>query len=451
MNFIFICFCIVYGICAICFATRNDYIMLCFFLMAVLFQNIIVILFSDVASSAWITIFSLVKEGMLYLAVLLCVVKRKKVVIKKKYALACFLLVCIFVKNLLVTGASFSAAVISLRQCIIPFLGIEVGENIQIEKKTVSRLLRYIVLCAVILSVFGIFELAFLGDSFWEKIGYAQYMYTKQGTLPSQLFRGVTRNFYTWDFGSTPIRRMVSITADPLATAHLIFLGFAIILSGCINSVTKTNQRKVKNQYFAYMILLCICSLLSLSKAIFVFMAVTFSVIIYYKSILPKPLIKYGSMILGMIILIYIFKDIKNITVASATSNHVSGLINGFKSSSVLGTGFGTAGVMTAKIANNSISTSESYVGTYVQQIGYLGFVITVLYFQKIYKKLLKKWNIYKSKYTILAMALYLGIVFEMFFSESSVSIMGTCIYFIFIGMATKDGIYRDAIEGNAK
>ena len=48
-------------------------------------------------------------------------------------------------------------------------------------------------------------------------------------------------------------------------------------------------------------------------------------------------------------------------------------------------------------------------------------------------------------------MALYLGIVFEMFFSESSVSIMGTCIYFIFIGMATKDGIYRDAIEGNAK
>ena len=50
--------------------------------------------------------------------------------------------------------------------------------------------------------------------------------------------------------------------------------------------------------------------------------------------------------------------------------NHVVGLINGFQHSSFLGKGLGTAGVMTAKIANNSITTAESYVGTYVQQIG---------------------------------------------------------------------------------
>ena len=68
-------------------------------------------------------------------------------------------------------------------------------------------------------------------------------------------------------------------------------------------------------------------------------------------------------------------------TVATATSNHVVGLINGFQHSSFLGKGLGTAGVMTAKIANNSITTAESYVGTYVQQIGYIGFAITLIYF----------------------------------------------------------------------
>lgn len=71
MNFIFILMCIVYGLCAIYFATKNDYTTICFFLTTILFQNIIVILFSDTASSMWITIFSLIKEGMLYLSIVL--------------------------------------------------------------------------------------------------------------------------------------------------------------------------------------------------------------------------------------------------------------------------------------------------------------------------------------------------------------------------------------------
>ena len=127
----------------------------------------------------------------------------------------------------------------------------------------------------------------------------------------------------------------------------------------------------------------------------------------------------------------------------TATSNHVVGLINGFQHSSFLGKGLGTAGVMTAKIANNSITTAESYVGTYVQQIGYIGFAITLIYFINVYKQLLVNWKKYRNRYTILAIALFLGIIFEMFFSESSVSVMGTCIYFIFIGIATKDKIYK--------
>lgn len=443
MSYIFIIICIVYGLCAIYFATKNDCTMIGFFLMAVLFQNLIVILFSDTVPSMWITIFSLIKEGMLYLAVFLYALQKRKAVLERNKATIAFFIIAIFAKNLFITGASISAAIISLRQCIIPFLGVTVGQNLRIDKKGLIRLLKFIVCCSLFLAVFGLFELFFLKDDFWVKLGYAEYVYTKQGTLPSQLFRGVTRNFYTWDFGGVPIRRMVSITAEPLATAHLIFIGFAIIFAGSINSVTNKMAAKTLNQYFAYMIFLFLCSALSLSKAVFVFMTITFVVIAYYKKLFPPKMIKYGTIFAGMFILLYVLQETRNVTVATATSNHVDGLINGFKNSTILGTGLGTAGVMTSKIANSSISTTESYVGTYVQQIGYIGFAITLLYFYDIYMQLLAKWKTYKSKYVILAMALYLGIVFEMFFSESAVSIMGTCIYFIFIGIATRDKIYK--------
>lgn len=103
------------------------------------------------------------------------------------------------------------------------------------------------------MAIFGLFELIILGDEFWIKLGYAQYMYVKQGTLSSQLFKGVTRNFYTWDFRNIPIRRIVSITADPLATAHLIFIGFAIIFSGCVNSfINKSFTKKSKSIFCIY-------------------------------------------------------------------------------------------------------------------------------------------------------------------------------------------------------
>lgn len=124
----------VWTVCNIfCDKKRLHYDML--FLTTILFQNIIVILFSDTASSMWITIFSLIKEGMLYLSIVLYVIKGKKTEVKRNDAILAFSIVAIFAKNLFVTGASISAAIISLRQCLIPFLGVSVGQNLRIEKR----------------------------------------------------------------------------------------------------------------------------------------------------------------------------------------------------------------------------------------------------------------------------------------------------------------------------
>lgn len=444
MDLIFLSICVLYGISVLYFAQKNDWTMLRFFLLVVMFQNILVILFSGKVSTSLITIFSLMKEGMLYIAVVLCALKKNVLKIKKMDLLLLTGVVMLLLKNLFVTSAPLSAAIISLRQCLIPFLGIIVGKSIRINKDSVGRLLKFNVRYSTVLAVLGIIELLFLGDAFWSKLGFAQYMFEKQGTLSSQLFRGVTRNFYTWDFGGVPVRRIVSITADPLATAHLIYIGFVIIAVGCVRYTSKKNRL---NQYFMLAVLLFICSVLSLSKAIFVFMAVTIVVIMYYRNILPKSFVKYGAIFGGIIILMYVVKSIQELTSATATANHIVGLINGFKASSVFGTGLGTAGVMTAKIANNSIATTESYIGTFVQQIGYIGLAITLIYFWKIFSELRQKWIKYHDRFTILAITILLCIVIEMFFSESSVSIMGTCIYFIYIGMATKDESYSEEVS----
>lgn len=444
MSILFYFFIFFYIILIIYFAFKNDWSMICFFLIAVMFQNIILIIFSDNISNVTNTLFSLLKEGMLYLALGLYIIKKRDYKFDKKSILIFIVIVFCIIKNFINTSATFSAALISFRQCVIPFLGIAIGKTIKINATSMKKMMKFQLYYSLFLAFFGLIEILFLKDAFWNRIGYAQYLYVKQGTLPSQLYHGVTRNFYTWDFFNIPIRRLVSITADPLATAHLIFLGLVIIAVGCINYKNNNSYKGSLNQNFLYYIFLIICCILSLSKAIFLFLAIVMVVIMYFKNILPKFITKHGAIAIGIFGLIYIFLNMQGLNSTTATLNHINGLINGFKSSSLLGEGLGTAGVMTSQITNSSITTVESYVGAYVQQIGFLGLTLTVIYFYRTFKTLLTQWYKYRSNFTILAISIFLGLIIEMFFSESSVSIMGTCIYFVYIGIATQDNCYKD-------
>ena len=121
-----------------------------------------------------------------------------------------------------------------------------------------------------------------------------------KGNMEYNLFRGVTVNFYTWDFGGIPIRRMVSITADPLATAFLIYLGVLIIFTGCISF---KNKRKI-NGFFVILIVLSISSFLSLSKAIFVLIGLTFWICAYFYNWMPKSILRMATMLLLIVFII---------------------------------------------------------------------------------------------------------------------------------------------------
>ena len=162
MQSLFLIFTIVIGIMALYFSLKNNVHMLYFFMFMVLFQNIIVILFCDDISPTLNTIFSAIKELMLYTALVFCVVGKKKLIISKenkKELIAIFIYILFLSKNLLITPASMNSAVLSLRYMLVPILCIYVGRNLKISKKKVYRLFTYLIAVSVFLSLFGLLEM----------------------------------------------------------------------------------------------------------------------------------------------------------------------------------------------------------------------------------------------------------------------------------------------------
>ena len=444
MQSLFLIFTIVIGIMALYFSLKNNVHMLYFFMFMVLFQNIIVILFCDDISPTLNTIFSAIKELMLYAALVFCVVGKKKLIISKenkKELIAIFIYILFLSKNLLITPASMNSAVLSLRYMLVPILCIYVGRNLKISKKKVYRLFTYLIAVSVFLSLFGLLEMFLLGDGFWSKIGYSLYAVKMKGNQAWSLMNGVTVNFYTWDFFGIPIRRLVSITADPLATAFLIYLGAMILITKVVPVKTKHGRAKAD---LLILVLLIVASILSLSKAIFVFIAVTILACAYYFKWLPKSLLKVGTVVVSLAVILMLKFYVDNTTTITSSINHLVGLQNGFANSGILGKGLGTAGSSVIMLTGAESSVAESYIGALVYQIGIIGFADFVYFIYIQIKKMLFMYRKYRSNMIVLSLVLILGLCICMLFSDSAVSIMGTGIYFIIIGITQQEKLYLE-------
>lgn len=444
MQSLFLIFTIVIGIMALYFSLKNNVHMLYFFMFVVLFQNIIVILFCDDISPTLNTIFSAIKELMLYAALVFCVVGKKKLIISKenkKELIAIFIYILFLSKNLLITPASMNSAVLSLRYMLVPILCIYVGRNLKISKKEVYRLFTYLIAVSVFLSLFGLLEMFLLGDGFWSKIGYSLYAVKMKGNQALSLMNGVTVNFYTWDFFGIPIRRLVSITADPLATAFLIYLGAMILITKVVPVKTKHGRA---NANLLILVLLIVASILSLSKAIFVFIAVTILACAYYFKWLPKSLLKVGTVVVSLAVILMLKSYVDNTTTITSSINHLVGLLNGFANSGTLGKGLGTAGSSVIMLTGSESSVAESYIGALVYQIGIIGFADFVYFIYIQIKKMQFMYRKYRSNMIVLSLVLILGLCICMLFSDSAVSIMGTGIYFIIIGITQQEKLYLE-------
>ena len=297
---------------AVFFSINNKIKIIYFFLFMVVFQNITVILFCKELPPLYNTIFSGTKELMLYIALIFTPVKRGTIKISRgEYiSAACLIIYFIMVaKNFFMTTAAMNSAILSLRYMLVPILCIYVGRNIRIKPNEYKKLLRHIVLCSLVLAVFGVIEMVFLGDSFWTAIGYSDYAVNLKGNASYSLFNGVTINFYTWDLFGIPIRRLVSITADPLASSYLIYLGALILLTGCVSLKTNRGFLSSKGVILA---ILFIASLLSLSKAVFVLIGLTVLLCAYFYRWLPKPLLIAATFVFTVLFFLMLGTYIEN-------------------------------------------------------------------------------------------------------------------------------------------
>lgn len=87
--------------------------------------------------------------------------------------------------------------------------------------------------------------------------------------------------------------------------------------------------------------------------------------------------------------------------------------------------------------------TAESFIGTLTVQTGYLGLFIFLCFWIYVFFKILKSGKILKNSFCYNSAILLLAVITESLFSESSISIVGTGMYFVFAGLSMKK-VYKE-------
>lgn len=404
---------------------RNDIRTLYFFICFSLIQNIMMLVYANRFDKATTTLMLLSKEIMIYGCVVISLVKNFKV---SKDSIFSILFVLILGASFLISSGDSYAKILSIRQLLLPIICFYFGKSLKVNKQESRKVFRFIIYMAILTALIGILELLFFKDGIWLMLPLEKFNANKGTTF--RLYNGVPTNYYTWDYINLigkVVRRLVSIFGDPLVTGHNLFLGF--ILADSI--LPKGTQKKaIKSVLF-------ICSLLTLSKGVYL------NMILYAMFKLLRRM-DYRSMLqficAAIIALVFGGAIFYRFAVAfeptSSAVIHFNGLIKGFSNGSLFGEGIGKAGVITNKLAQleNSL-TGESYVGVVVSQLGYLGFALFLLFVGSNFIKLFKIFSREKENLALGAAILLVCVLAESFFSESSISITGTGLYFIIAGI----------------
>ena len=400
---------------------------LIYFIFYSFLQNIVLVYASTKFNQLTTTLYSLNKEILLYAVTVRYIFSQRFKYSITNILMALFMFLLLF--SFVTSSASFYSKILTIRQLLLPFVcvyfGVCVGkENSLFFKKSV----KYIVYLGLFTAIIGLLEFFWLKNTLWPYEMIFQYE-TNKGTV-FVFYNNVPLNYYTWDyydiFGGV-VRRLVSTFADPLITGHYLFLSFVLCSS---DSCTIKYKPLVK-------FILFISSLLTFSKGVFICYLIYF-IFIYLKK---KSYLKFKTLLTFFPIALLFSVLILNIAAKSIIPNssvviHLDGFISGIFDSSVFGYGIGKAGVMTYVVGGGDLNlTSESFIGVLTIQLGYLGLLIFVLYFYFLILNLFHNYRENKSINIILSLVLLCSVLVESLFSESSIGIVGTGIYFIYSGI----------------
>ena len=413
---------------------QNNYYTALFFILFSIVQNIILIIGANRFSPTITTLFSLSKEIMIYGCVVIGLLRSRGM---KKSLLYFIAFLIIIIIGFSTSSASTYAKVVSIRQLLLPFICLIFGSQINLNSVGLEKLIKIIIKSAIIIGVIGILELVVFKDSIWKMLPVYQYQVNKGTTY--EFYMGVPLNYYTWDYYDLihrVVRRLVSVFADPLITGHYLFLGF--VLS---DAVLPYGKKQIFTKCF-----LAISALLTLSKGVYI----SFAVYILMKIIRGKSykdiVIYIFSVIIGISIISILLYHITTVYLpTSSIGVHFKGLVDGFKDLSFLGNGLGNAGGITGILndTDSSSLSSESYVGVLTAQIGLIGLLVYIIYFMTNMFLNLRRYKAENITVFFSATVLLFSVLLESILSESSISILGTGLYFLLAGIANNKHIYN--------
>ena len=392
-----------------------------YFILFTVFQNIILVIFAPYLNSTETVGIILAKEMVVYIVGMVYFVQNRIKEIKKKDMF--FVLFVILVAFNIVKSNSIKIGLVALRQIALIFFCYYYGKSIKLNsKQNLKKLLDFILICCVLVCIFGLFFYSFT-DEVWIKIGYDKFWQNKSNGQKAYNFI----NFYTYDLG-VRLKRIVSVFAEPLACAH--FLGIGLVTVFFLN---------VKS--YAVKILIMVCLVMALSKSSLVLIACAATVLIYSK-IKDKTIrnIFISSCIAcGVIILFILINYSSGLTQNTSIGNHFNAFLYGMKNATLLGKGLGTTGYNASIMGLSDYDSgyNESFFSLCIGQLGLLGtsliyfFLATCIYDNyKIYKAT-------QNRYVLISVVLLIAVTIESLFSASSISMLGTGLYFVIAGLCS--------------
>lgn len=407
------------GFFVIYFLRRNNERSLVFFVICTVLQNLILILCAPELTKTETQLIIILKDFFVYINACVYLVRKK---IFKIYIIDAFfylfLLICFI--HLLVNPKMIVASIASLRQFLIPFFCYYYGKSLNISRQSEKKIADMFILISIIVCAIGIIFYFFDPEKLWMALGYEKYWANKTGNISA--FSMV--NFYTYDLG-VRLKRFTSIFADPLAFAHFIVVGYLL-----------TCYIYPKKLYFVKLLFLVSC-VLCFSKFHVVLLAVCIFLKIYSRN--RKRENKQTCLIVAAafaaVIFIFLISYLNLSTTRTATGNHLTSLLEGIRSITLFGMGLGKTGwnALLYGSSNNGKHFGESFFATISSQLGCVGIIPFYLFIICLIQNNLKYYK--KSRYTYISLILLISVGIESLVSASSISMLGSGIYFIFAGI----------------
>lgn len=415
-----IAMCIFMAIATVILLYKHNVATVQYFIICTVFQNIYLIIFSETMNGSETQAIILLKEMVIYIIAIVFIIK--KIMVKPSLLewLTLFFGIEV-IYNILFISNSVGLSIVSARQIAVVFLAYYFGNAIIIQSdRDIEDIINLIIIMALIVASIGLF-IYFSNDTLWDKLGYGQYIFNKTGST-----RYNYTNFYTFDLGRR-MKRFISIFADPLACSH--FLGLALVLLILLR----------KHRNLLTKILVALGLIFGLSKGSVVLIICMIFVLNYskIKNKLLKAMMIVGCIVMGTYLLSYLTDYTESVQQASSVSNHFNSFLYGFQNMTLLGKGLDSAGYNAYAHGAEYFdgASAESFFSVCISQMGIVGVVTIYCFMILIVKKAYALYTTYKNNYALVTFILGISVIIESFFSSSSISMLGTGIYFALIGI----------------